>query len=62
MKEKGWQKYWLWSLPREQRAEIIRQDARHESAFVRQCTEDALATDSLDKPKDFDDTDDSFNF
>jgi len=52
----------LYNLPREQRARIIRQDARHESAFVRQCTEDALATDGLDKPQDFDDTDDSFEF
>jgi len=52
----------MWNLPREQRARIIRQDARHETAFVRKCTEDALATDPLDAPKDFDKEDNDFQF
>lgn len=37
-------------------------DARNESAFVRKCTEDALATDELDKPQDFDKIDDEYQF
>ena len=57
-----WNKYMMWNLPREQRARIIRQDARHETAFVRECTEDALATDPLDAPKDFDKEDNDFQF
>ena len=55
-------RFMMIALTREQRARIIRQDARHETEFVKQCTEDALASDALDRPKDFDKEDDDFQF
>jgi len=62
MKEEGWNKYMLRSLPRHKRAWIITQDAKNELAFVRECTKNALETDALDKPKEFDDEDSEFQF
>ena len=57
-----WSKYMLRALPRQQRAWIILEDSQKEVAFVRECTKIALSTDPLDKPKDFDSEDDSFEF
>jgi hypothetical protein len=57
-----WNRFMMINLTREQRARIIRQDARHETEFVKQCTEDALASDALDRPKDFDKEDLDFSF
>ena len=59
---KEWNKYWLRSLPRHERARIIMADVRFEVAFVKTCTKIALESDALDKPKGFDDEDDNFDF
>ena len=57
-----WNKYMLRALPRQQRAWIILEDCKGELDFVRECTKIALESDALDKPKDFDSEDDSFEF
>jgi len=57
-----WNKYMLRALTREQRARIIRQDARNETEVVRQCAEDAVASDAVDTPKHFDKEDLDFQF
>ena len=55
-------KYSFRAMPRSTRHWIITKDAKKEIDFVRECTKIALSTDPLDKPKDFDSEDDSFEF
>jgi hypothetical protein len=62
MKQEGWNRYWLRSLPRHERARIIMADSRNELAFVQECTKNALEADELDKPKEFDKEDEDFDF
>ena len=60
--DKGWQKYWFRSLPRHERARIILADVRNALDFIKDCTNTALRSDALDKPKEFDSEDEDFNF
>lgn len=57
-----WNSYALRKMPRSTRHWLITKDAKKEVAFVRECTKIALESDALDKPKDFDEEDDSFEF
>ena len=57
-----WNRYWLRSLPRHERARIILKDVRNEVDFIKSCTKIALESDNLDKPVDLDDEDDGFSF
>ena len=57
-----WNRYMLRALPRHERARIILRDVRNELDFTKDCTNIALESDALDKPKDFDTEDDDFNF
>ena len=52
----------FYALPRATRAQMVLQDARHESEFIKKVTSIALESDNLDKPKEFDKEDDDFNF
>lgn len=57
-----WNRYWLRSLPRHERARIIMADVRFEVAFIKSCTKIALESDELDSPKHFDEIDEDFSF
>jgi len=55
-------KYSFFRLPRSTRHWIILKDVKGELDFTKKMTEIALASDALDRPKDFDEIDDDFQF
>jgi len=55
-------KYSFFHLPRSTRHWIILKDVKGELDFTKEVTKIALESDALDKPKEFDSEDDSFEF